>query len=63
MGELGLIAPAPPTFTPLPSPLATGVPSANVTAVWWLFQPITKAPGAVAYWKPRASRAASSFPV
>jgi hypothetical protein len=34
MDELGLIGPSPPTFTPPPSPLATGVPSANVTAVW-----------------------------
>jgi hypothetical protein len=31
----------------------------GVTAI----QPITKAPGAVPYWKPRANKADSSFPV
>src|SRR6478609_9258379 len=56
-------APPPPTLTPPPSPLATGVPSGSVTAVWPPFQPITKALGAVPYWNPRANNAASSFPV
>jgi hypothetical protein len=49
--------------TPPPSPLDAGVPSGSVTAVWPPFQPITKAPGAVPYLKPRANRADSSFPV
>jgi hypothetical protein len=31
--------------------------------VWPPFQPITKAPGAVPYLKPRANNADSSFPV
>jgi hypothetical protein len=49
--------------TPPPSPLETGVPSGKVTAVWRPFQPITRAPGAVPWWKPRANNADSSFPV
>lgn len=49
--------------TPPRSPLDTAVPSGSVTAVWPPFQPMTKALGAVPYWKPRASNAPSSFPV
>ena len=49
--------------TPPPSPLETGVPSGSVTAVWPPFQPITRAPGAVPYLKPRANNADSSLPV
>ncbi|MDT5048759.1 MAG: hypothetical protein QOG75_4653 [Mycobacterium sp.] len=63
MTELGLIGPPPPILTPPPSPLATGVPSGSVAAVWPPFQPTTKAPGAVPYLKPRANKADSSFPV
>ena len=35
----------------------------SVAAVWWPFHPTTRALGAVPYWKPRCSKAASSFPV
>ena len=56
-------APPPPTRTPPPSPLDTGVPSGSVTAVWPPFQPMFRAPGAVPGRKPRARSAASSLPV
>lgn len=63
VGELRLVGAATTDLHAARSPLDTGVPSGSVTAVWLLFQPTTSAPGAVPYWKPRASRADSSLAV